>query len=68
MARKNPEPPNILEILDTIKRIELLIEDSNQNIKDCHATLKLLEKNLGISRKKSLKSLIRKILNKIHVL
>jgi len=68
MRKKDEPTPNISEILDTIKRIELLIEDNNQNIRDCYSSLKLLEKNIGCGGRKTVTSVIRKILNKMHVL
>lgn len=56
------------KILEIIKTLESHIEDNNQNIKDCNCLLKDLKRQFVKPKKSSLKTLIRKILNKTCML
>lgn len=44
MVNKKPDEQSLSELIDTAKQIALLIEDNNQNIKDCSAILRQIQK------------------------
>lgn len=46
MSAKRLNESNMDQLIDNINQIELLIEDNNQNIKDCVKTLKFIKKEL----------------------
>jgi len=66
MAKEKHDDPCMEKILDTIEKIELLIEDNNQNIKDCCNILRALKNKLEKNKKSKAPLLIRKILNKLR--
>lgn len=64
MTAKKTESDSLAELVQTAKQISLLIEDNNQNMKDCHAVLKRLQDQLCPKRPSLLVRAIRKLLNK----
>jgi hypothetical protein len=65
MTNKKIDDETLAELIETAKQISLLIEDNNQNIKDCRAVLKRIESHICPKQPSILVSAIRKLLN-IH--
>lgn len=68
MAKIKNNEPSVEQLLEVVRQIEMLIEDNNQNIKDCHITLRQIQKKLCPPKHNLLVRLVRKILNKNCVL
>lgn len=67
MVNKKPDEQSLSELIDTAKQIALLIEDNNQNIKDCSAILRQIQKKIcppPQSLSQRLRLAIRNLLNK----
>lgn len=52
------------ELKKTLTQIEILIEDNNQNVKDCLSIISELNKNINFKKHGFFKSLIFKFFNK----
>ena len=66
MNRNRLDEPSLQNLLRVAKEISDLIEDNNQNIKDCAKALNSINKLISPPKRKfSFGSLISKILNKI---
>jgi hypothetical protein len=66
MVSKKPNEQSLDELIDTAKQISLLIEDNNQNIKDCSKILKQIQEKIcpkPVSLSRRLILAIRKLLN-----
>lgn len=65
MSQKEKKHDDSLEELTRVaKELSSLIEDNNQNIRDCYRTLKRIECVVCPREENMIVSLIRKILNK----
>lgn len=56
---------SIAELLKVSRELHALIEDNNQNIKDCYRTLKKLESIISPPKQNVVTRVVRKILNKL---
>lgn len=63
MKNKKPDDETIQELINVAKQISLLIEDNNQNIKDCKAVLKTIHKKICPKKPSLLSRAIAKLLN-----
>jgi hypothetical protein len=66
MVNKKLEQNDLDELLETAKQISLLIEDNNQNIKDCKRVLVKIQEKISpkpMSLSRQLGFAIRKLLN-----
>jgi hypothetical protein len=68
MVKPKNNDPSTEQLLHLVHQIQLLIEDNNQNIKDCYSTLKEIQKRLCPPKHNLIRRLIQKILNKNCVL
>lgn len=64
MKNKKPDDETLQELIDVAKQITLLIEDNNQNIRDCKAVLKTIQKKICPNEPSLLARAIAKLLNK----
>lgn len=62
-ARKSKEE-TLEELLQLTKQISLLIEDNNQNIKDCFVSLKKIQAQICPKKPGVLSRAIQKLLNR----
>lgn len=63
MKKQKSDEPSLDELVELAKQISLLIEDNNQNMKDCLRTLRQIKEKV-VPKKRSLLSLaISKLLN-----
>jgi hypothetical protein len=66
MVSKKPNEQSLDELVETVKQISLLIEDNNQNIKDCYRTLKQIQEKVSpapVSLSRRIRLAICKLLN-----
>lgn len=63
MQNKKQSEATIEELLSVAKQLVLLIEDNNQNVKDCARLLKTIQDKVCPKTNSKIKSLVRKILN-----
>lgn len=68
MGKLKNNDPSLVELNELVSQIQILIEDNNQNIKDCHTTLRQIQKRICPPKQNLLFRLIQKILNKNCVL
>jgi hypothetical protein len=64
VQREKKHDDSFDELLRVSRELSALIEDNNQNIKDCHRTLKRIENVLCPPKQNPLVRVIRKLLNK----
>lgn len=64
MQSKKLSEFDINQLIDNIQQIELLIEDNNQNIKDCVKTLNFIKKELTKNKIPLYKKIINCILRR----
>lgn len=64
MANKNQNDPSLEELVQLAEQISLLIEDNNQNIKDCTKVLKKIQTKICPKNPSLLSRAIQKLLNK----
>lgn len=64
MTSKKIDDETLAELIETAKQISLLIEDNNQNIKDCRAVLNKIQSHICPKQPSILVRAIRKLLNK----
>ena len=64
MQKEKKHDDSIDDLLRVSKELFSLIEDNNQNIKDCYHTLKRLEKKICPPKQNLFTSAIGKLLNK----
>ena len=62
--KKDINSSSIEQLCDVVKQIELLIEDNNQNIKDCNNVLRQIKKHVCPEKSSIIASVIRKLLNR----
>lgn len=63
MASKKQNEPSLDELVELTQQISLLIEDNNQNIKDCHKLLKQIRDQITPKRQSLFLRLLSKIIN-----
>lgn len=64
MKNKQPETESTKDLVFVLKQIATLIEDNNQNIKDCYRIISRLEKNITPKQNNTILSGIKKLLNR----
>lgn len=64
MTVQKLKTPSVEELLKVTQQIELLIEDNNQNIKDCTRVLKEIKQEICPVKPSIIKSAILKLLNR----
>jgi hypothetical protein len=64
MVNKKQNEPSIDELIKLAEQISLLIEDNNQNIKDCTEVLKKIQTKICPKKPSLLSLAIQKLLNK----
>lgn len=64
MTNKKLDDESLSELIKVAKQISLLIEDNNQNIKDCESVLRSIQKKICPKRPSLLARAITKLLNK----
>lgn len=62
--KKNISDASLEELLSVIRQIESLVEDNNQNIKDCTQVLGKIKKQVCPEKTSFIKSAIAKLLNR----
>lgn len=62
--KKELKSSSVEELCDIVKQIELLIEDNNQNIKDCNNVLRQIKKQICPEKFSIIAFVIRKLLNR----
>lgn len=62
--KKSVSEPSLEELMSVIEQIENLIEDNNQNIKDCTQVLIKIKKQVCPEKTSFIKRAITKLLNK----
>jgi len=63
-VKKELKSSSVEELCDIVKQIELLIEDNNQNIKDCNNVLRQIKKQICPEKSSIIAFVIRKLLNR----
>jgi len=63
-VKKEINSSSIEQLCEIVKQIELLIEDNNQNIKDCNRVLRQLKKQICPEKPSLIAFVIRKLLNR----
>lgn len=63
MKNKNQKDPSIDELIAVANQLVLLIEDNNQNTKDCVKLLKLIQQKVCPKSPSTISRLVSKILN-----
>ena len=64
MQKEKKHDDSLEELTRVAKELSRLIEDNNQNVKDCYRALKSIENVLCPKRENAFLSLFRKLLNK----
>lgn len=63
MTNKKLDDESLSELIKVAKQISLLIEDNNQNIKDCESVLKAIQRKICPKRPSLLARAVAKLLN-----
>lgn len=63
MASKKQNEPSLDELIKLAEQISLLIEDNNQNMKDCHKLLKQIRDQITPKRQSLFSRLVSKLIN-----
>ena len=63
MTNKKLDDESLSELIKVAKQISLLIEDNNQNIKDCESVLRAIRKKICPKRP----SLLKRLAYKLHI-
>lgn len=63
MQNKKQNETSIDELISVARQLALLIEDNNQNIKDCEKLFKTIQEKFCPKPESKLRKLVRKILN-----
>lgn len=64
MRKQKESEPSLEELLETVNQISLLIEDNNQNMRDCYKILKQIQKQVCPKPRSLFSRAVSKLLNR----
>lgn len=64
MSAKRSKEESLQELIELTKQISILIEDNNQNMKDCFASLKKIQNQICPKKPNPLTRALKKLLNR----
>jgi len=68
MRNRNDDSDTLEELIEVCRELNALIEDNNQNIKDCYRSLKKIQDAVCPSSQNFIARVISKLLNKSKLL